>query len=242
MRKIFISAGHSNVPGKDRGAAGNGFIEGELTVELRNLLICELHELGITAIVDQNDSILSHSLNFFKNLTTNKDIVLDIHWNAATPQATGTETLVPSDPSDFEMKLAHSISSCISETLNIPMRGNHGGYKGVKTEASSHHGRLGWMRLTGENILMEVCFISNKNDMDSYQKEKENLAKKLAKILFDYANEKYKNTNVNSTYIVVGGDTLSRIASKNNITVQQLKTLNNLNSDVIRVGQVLKIK
>jgi N-acetylmuramoyl-L-alanine amidase len=242
MRKIYISAGHSNVPGKDRGAMGNGYIEGELTVEFRNLIVTELKKLGITATIDQNDSILAQSINFFKNLTSNNDIVLDIHWNAASPQATGTETLIPADPTKFETKLAHSISSCISETLKIPMRGNYDGYKGVKTEANSHHGRLGWMRLSGENILMEVCFISNKNDMDSYQKEKENLAKKLAKILFDYANEKYENTNVNSTYIVVGGDTLSRIASKNNITVQQLKTLNNLNSDVIRVGQVLKIK
>jgi N-acetylmuramoyl-L-alanine amidase len=242
MRKIYISAGHSNVPGKDRGAMGNGYIEGELTVEFRNLIVTELKKLGITATIDQNDSILTQSINFFKNLTSNSDIVLDIHWNAASPQATGTETLIPADPTKFETKLAHSISSCISETLNIPMRGNYDDYKGVKTEANSHHGRLGWMRLSGENILMEVCFISNKNDMDSYQKEKENLAKKLAKILFDYANEKYENTNVNSTYIVVGGDTLSRIASKNNITVQQLKTINNLNSDVIRVGQVLKIK
>ena len=29
MRKIFIGAGHSNVKGKDRGAEGNGYIEGE---------------------------------------------------------------------------------------------------------------------------------------------------------------------------------------------------------------------
>ena len=42
MRKIFISAGHSNKQGTDRGASGNGFIEGELTVELRDLIVSEL--------------------------------------------------------------------------------------------------------------------------------------------------------------------------------------------------------
>ena len=35
-RKIYLSAGHSNRAGRDRGASGNGFIEGELTVDARN--------------------------------------------------------------------------------------------------------------------------------------------------------------------------------------------------------------
>ena len=50
MRKIFISAVHSNKPGKDQGAAGNGFIEGQLAVELRNLLVSELKSLKIYII------------------------------------------------------------------------------------------------------------------------------------------------------------------------------------------------
>jgi N-acetylmuramoyl-L-alanine amidase len=67
MRKIFISAGHSNKPGKDQGAAGNGFIEGHLSVELRNLLISELKSLGITPVGDVDSNVLKESLTFFRS-------------------------------------------------------------------------------------------------------------------------------------------------------------------------------
>lgn len=251
MRKIFISAGHSNKPGRDRGASGNGFIEGELTVELRDLIVKELKKLGINPIVDKDDSILSQTINFFRNLTTKTCIVLDIHWNAATPKATGTETLIPLENTKFERELAAKLSEVVANRLKIPLRGRHGGFQGVKTEAQSHHGRLGWMRLTGENILMEICFITNKNDMEAYQREKLVLAKDIADVLFEFSKKgnelpnikdhKNKRDNVN-THTVVRGDTLFHIARRYNTTVAELRRLNSLKNDLIRVGQVLKIK
>jgi membrane-bound lytic murein transglycosylase D len=45
-----------------------------------------------------------------------------------------------------------------------------------------------------------------------------------------------------TTYRVKSGDVLSTIAAKNGITVTQLKAMNKLNSNIIRVGQTLVIK
>jgi len=234
MRKIFIGAGHSNKVGKDRGAAGNGYIEGELAVELRDLITLELKNLGISPIIDENQNILSETIIKFKNITSSNSIVLDIHWNAATPKATGTEVLIPKEFTLFEKTIAEKISLTISETLGIVKRGNNG----VRTEAESHHGRLGWMRLNGENILLEVCFISNESDMVKYQKNKKILALNIAKILFEYSQE-----NTNNTYVIQKGDTLTKIAKENNTLVSKLITLNNLtSSNKIKVGQILKIK
>ncbi|NRD79284.1 C40 family peptidase [Bacillus sp. BRMEA1] len=48
-------------------------------------------------------------------------------------------------------------------------------------------------------------------------------------------------TTISTTYTVQSGDCLSLIAAKYQLTVTQLKTMNNLTSDTIYVGQVLKV-
>jgi len=44
------------------------------------------------------------------------------------------------------------------------------------------------------------------------------------------------------TYTVVKGDTLYNIAKRFNLTVDQLKMLNEMSADGIKLGQVLKVK
>lgn len=241
MRKVFLSAGHSNKPGRDRGAQGNGYIEGELSVEFRNILKNELINLGLTPTLDKDNSILSESISYFKNLTNKDSIVIDIHWNAATPSATGVEVLIPSNDTEFERVLAKEISDCISNTLSIPLRGNYKGYKGVRSESESHHGRLGWMRLNGENILIEVCFISNKDDMKKYQENKYTLIRKIAKIIFDKAKDVENKQSIDNRlkYTVQRGDSLSRISNNFDVSIIDIKKWNNLKSDLIKIGQIL---
>lgn len=236
MKKIYISAGHSNKAGRDRGAAGNGFIEGVEMCELREIIAEELKILGSDVVVDKDDSILSDTIRDFKS--TEIDILIDLHMNAATPKATGVETLVPDPPTKDERVLAEKISQVTSEILGIPLRG----IKGVKTEADSQHKRLGFMRLLGTTVLLETCFISNANDMKSYRKNRFKLGKALAKVLFEATQKTSTIINKDSKfYTVVSGDTLSKIAVKNNTTVTKIKKENNLNSDLIKIGQKLKI-
>jgi len=243
MRKIFISSGHSNKPGRDMGASSGPNIEGVLSVEFRKMLVQELNKLGISPIVDSDNTILSESINFFKNITSPDSIVLDIHFNSGPPTATGTETLIPGENTEVERRIANELSKCVSETLSIPMRGTLNGLKGVKTELDSHHGRLGWMRLRGENVLMEICFISNPYEMEKYHLKKLDLAKSVALCLSRWVGSNPpKPTTENTTYIVKSGDSLWKIANGFGTTVENLKSLNNLKSNTINVGQKLIIK
>ena len=52
---------------------------------------------------------------------------------------------------------------------------------------------------------------------------------------------KLPGSNNTTTYTVKSGDTLYSIASKLNTTVANIKSKNNLSSNTLKIGQVLKI-
>lgn len=243
MKKVFLSAGHSSTRGKnsqgkfiDNGAAGNGYVEGVEAAVLRALIVEELKPLGIVPITDKDDSILSETITEFKNKVDENSIVIDIHFNAATPKATGTEVLIPGSPDAKERALAEDLAHAISNCIGIPLRGR----KGVITELESARGKLGWMRLPGINNLIEVCFISNFNDMTKYEKNKNALAKVIAQTIHKHAAD--GSGGLECTYTVVKGDTLSKIAAKHNTTVQKIMEKNNLKqANLIEIGQKLKL-
>lgn len=187
MRKIFLSAGHTR-NGQDVGAVANGYKEGDLTAELRDLICMNLlHNHGVKAIVDDDKNALQQTINTFRAMVNPRAILLDIHFNAGVATAKGVECFVPNDYSKFEIELAKDISEDCSEHLGSPLRMGGLRIPGVKTEAESARRSLGWMRLTGENVLIEVCFISNKEEMERYQQVKHSIAKSIAYTLFSYA-------------------------------------------------------
>jgi N-acetylmuramoyl-L-alanine amidase len=242
MIDIYISAGHSNTRGRDRGAAGNGLIEGEETVKIRNRVIEILFaKYGIRAIKDGDNTILAESINFFRKLVKPNSLLLDIHFNAGPPTATGVETLVPNIPSDTELTLAEALSKSVSRTLGIRLRGNFKGRVGVRSEAESQHKSLGWMRLTGHTVLLEDCFISNKGDTDSYLKNFDVMCEGIADELA-FAADVAPVQKVADIYVVQSGDTLWGISRATNVAVTELQRINGLTSNNLRVGQILKLK
>jgi len=179
--KLFLSAGHAiKASGKDPGATGNGYWEGDLAFAFVSLLNTELLNLGVKATVDNKSNILVNTLSVIKSLATTEDwLLIEFHFNAGGPTATGVEVVIPKVYDSKEQKVAKDIADIISRKLNIKLRGK----AGVITEDLTARGTLGWMRPTGKNILVELCFISNKSDIDSYNKNKVELAKAIAQYL-----------------------------------------------------------
>jgi len=176
---IFISAGH-NPKGikQDPGAIGNGYHEADLAVEFRNLVTECLKARGVKFITDKNDERLG---SYLKRIQTgNGSVVIEYHFDAAeNPAATGTTVLVGNDSDRLDKAFALELANATSRVLGIKNRG-------VKLESESHRGKLGLMRETGTVALVELCFISNKNDLNAYFIGKELLAKVHAEIIERY--------------------------------------------------------
>ena len=172
-RKIIISAGHG---GNDPGAVANGYTERDLAIEFRELLVKELLLLGVKPLIDDNKNALKQTLAWLTGKYSSKDILLDIHWNAASSKARGTEVIVPDSASIFENNFAKNI-------LNVFVS-NGFVNRGVKPESQTARKRLGWMRPPAENILIEMGFITNLLDINLYQNLKYKLAKELAFVIY----------------------------------------------------------
>lgn len=100
------------------------------------------------------------------------------------------------------------------------------------------------------SILVETGFISN-------PKEEKNLnwathRERLAKAIFNAVKSHFQHTPPDGTlwaalkkdtriHKVSRGESLSVLAERYNISVQTLKVANNMNSDIVRIGQVLTI-
>lgn len=83
----------------------------------------------------------------------------------------------------------------------------------------------------------------NKNTTVSMLKTLNNLTSDMLYVgqvlKINYVGEKAPASS--SSYTVQSGDTLYSIAKNNNTTVSELKSLNNLTSDILSIGQVLKM-
>ena len=176
-RKIIISAGHG---GNDPGAVANGYTERDLAIEFRELLVKELLLLGVKPLIDDNKNALKQTLAWLTGKYSSKDILLDIHWNAASSKARGTEVIVPDNASIFENNFAKNI-------LNVFVS-NGFVNRGVKPESQTARKRLGWMRPPAENILIEMGFITNLLDINLYQNLKYKLAKESAFVIYKSLN------------------------------------------------------
>ncbi len=176
---VFPSAGHHN---SDPGAVANGYKEADLTKELRNLISDELNKRGHKHIMDKDDETNRQYQGRIR--PGSGSVILDIHFDAAQPSAGGTTVFIPTPEKAYDISFASRILDATCEILGTKNRG-------VRNERHSQHKRIGILHKgAGISALVEVCFITNKEDIAKYQAHKHELAKAYAEILIEYDNLK----------------------------------------------------
>lgn len=177
----FVSAGHNPKGIKvDPGAVANGYHEADLAVEFRNLVVENLKSKKVKVITDLDNERLGEYLKRIE--TGSGSVVLEFHFDAAaSSKATGTTSLIGNDADRLDKAFAKEIVEVTAATLGIKNRG-------VLSEADSHRGSLGLMREQGIVSLLELCFITNLNDLKAYHSNKKVLAGQIADIIERYEN------------------------------------------------------
>ena len=177
MRQVYITAGHSLNQG---GASSNGLREELLTIKDKELLLKHLEfqskYTDIEVISDDDSDSLQTVINKVKKQAEKDDLLLDIHYNSARPKATGVEAFVKKGASETSVRTAKRIVEVFSKMMGIPNRG-------VKLENQSQHSRLGILHATDHAVLLEVGFITNKEEMEKVEEFRERLWIAVANIL-----------------------------------------------------------
>lgn len=185
MKTLYITAGHT-LKGTDNGAVTPYGNEAEEARKLVTALAKALYKEGVYVYTDDDKWSLSETMAWLRSKVKSPDYTIDFHFNAFNGKASGVETLIPDNYNAKEFELAHSLSEFISLQLGIVKRGGHEGYEGVKKESESQHSRLGILSgsglATANNLLVEVCFIDNKEEMIKYQANFDKLVEGLTKI------------------------------------------------------------
>ena len=239
--KIIVDAGHG---GLDGGASGNDLIEKNLNLQSSLYMYERFNELGIPVkITRTTDEYLpkTERVNRVNELYPNDPnvILISNHINAGGGEGAEIVYSLRND-SILAQEILNNIGDAgqISRIIyqrRLPENPNKDYYYILRETNVS------------EPLLIEYGFIDNMNDANKLRNNLNDYAEAVVKAVTEYAGYTYtlpgEIPNQNSEiYIVKRGDTLYSIARDNNITVSELKQLNNLSNNTIYIGQQLLLK
>ncbi len=183
---IYLDAGHgwgSSAPGVfDSGALGNGYREADLTAELVELTAqYALEQYGIA--VYANIGTASTGVAYWERqadaLSRGCTSLVSIHFNASDTGGTGTESYIHSEKAAAGSSQLQSIMhKHLVAGLGITDRGKK------QRALSVCNGSETGLAAT----LLEVCFIDNSYDINTYFAKKDRVARELAAGLYEAAN------------------------------------------------------
>ena len=234
--KIVLDAGHG---GDDPGASGNGIIEKDLTLEITKYLYDRFNDLGIpvkvTRLTDETISPTERVKRVLDAYGNSKNvIVISNHINAGGGD--GAEVIYPLRNNSVLPNLI--LSEISKEGQNI----RDAYQRRLPSDTSKDYYFM--QRNTGDTqtLTVEYGFLdSTKDDPNQLKNNYKNLAEAVLRAVTEYIGATYIPLEGTNTYVVQKGDTLYSIARKYNVSVNDIKTLNNLTNNNLSIGTILKI-
>lgn len=236
IKKVVLDSGHG---GEDPGTIANGITEKDYTLKISEYIHNRLDEMGVpNAMTRTSDATLTPSerpkkvQSFYGN--GSDVIVVSNHINAGGGD--GAEIIYALRNNDtFARKIANEFENAGQNVRKYYQR---------RLPSNPAKDYYYIMRDTpnNETVIVEYGFAdSTGDDISQLKNNWEKLAEAVTKAIVEYAGGEYVAPIDSNYYTVKSGDSLWSISKKFGITVDELKSANNLSSNLLSVGQNLII-
>lgn len=235
-KKVVIDAGHG---GSDSGAIGNGIIEKNLTLDISKYMYDRLKELGVPVKLTRDSDVdlpaSERPQRVLDQYGNGKDvIVISNHINAGG--AEGAEVIYALRNKDT---LAKKILDELEKQGQLIRK-----YYQRRLPSDYNKDYYYMLRNTPntEALIVEYGFLDNASDANKLKNNYKKYAEAVVKAVTEYAGYKYVPLAGSDYYVVKKGDTLWSIARAYGLTVDKLKSLNNLTGNNLTIGDSLIVK
>ncbi len=236
IKKVVLDSGHG---GEDPGTIANGITEKDYTLKISEYIHNRLDEMGVpNKMTRTSDVTLTPSerpkkvQSFYGN--GSDVIVVSNHINAGGGD--GAEIIYALRNNDtFARKIANEFENAGQNVRKYYQR---------RLPSNPAKDYYYIMRDTpnNETVIVEYGFAdSTGDDISQLKNNWEKLAEAVTKAIVEYAGGEYVAPIDSNYYTVKSGDSLWSISRKFGITVDELKSANNLSSNLLSVGQNLII-
>lgn len=237
VRKVIIDPGHG---GTDAGATGNNLLEKDYNLLISKYMYDRFKQLGVpVAITRDSDTTLSPTdrVNTILNKFGNSSDVILISNHVNSGGGEGAEVI-------YALRNKDTLAKRILENIGATGQTTRKYYqRRLPSDTSKDYYFI--HRNTGnlEPLIVEYGFIDNTKDVEFLKENYEELAEAVISAVANYIGVPYTPPEgiTTNTYVVQKGDSLYSIANKLGTTVSELKKENNLTSNTLQIGEVLRI-
>lgn len=237
VRKVIIDPGHG---GTDSGATGNNLLEKDYNLLISKYMYDRFKQLGVpVAITRESDTTLSPTdrVNTILNKFGNSSDVILISNHVNSGGGEGAEVIYALRNRDtLARRILENIGAAGQETRKYYQRR-------LPSDTSKDYYFI--HRNTGnlEPLIVEYGFIDDTKDVEFLKENYKELAEAVIAAVANYIGVPYTPPEgiTTNTYVVQKGDSLYSIANKLGTTVSELKKENNLTTNTLQIGEVLRI-
>ena len=236
-KKVVIDPGHG---GNDPGTIANDITEKDYTLKISKYMMDRFKELGVPVSITREEDITLDPTDRVKKIQSfygngNDVVVVSNHVNAGGGD--GAEVI-------YALRNSNGLSSKIANELENTGQNVRKYYqRRLPSNPAKDYYYVLRDTANNESIIVEYGFAdSTGDDINQIKNDWKILAEAVVKAITEYVGSTYRPPTETNYYIVKSGDTLWSIAKNNDLTVDELKKLNNLTTNTLSIGQKLILK